>query len=52
LAELYSDQTRQEEEMATRLEVMDKLRIQARELERDKRELQRRYNEQVTPPSH
>ncbi|EIN14183.1 hypothetical protein PUNSTDRAFT_80329 [Punctularia strigosozonata HHB-11173 SS5] len=48
LAELYTDQARQEEEMATRLEVMEKLRIQARELERDKRELQRRYNEQTS----
>lgn len=52
LAELYSDQTRQEEDTATRLEVMEKLRIQARELERDKRELQRRYNEQVGALAH
>lgn len=51
LAEMYMEQTRQEEETAARLEVMEKLRIQARELEREKRELQRRYNEQVRSTS-
>lgn len=47
LAELYADQARAEDEMATRMEVAEKLRSQVREAEREKRELQRRYNEQV-----
>ena len=35
-----------EEEMATRIEVIDKLRTQVKELEKEKRDTQRRYNEQ------
>jgi hypothetical protein len=38
-----------EEEMATRIEVTEKLRAQVRELEKEKRDLHRRYNEQVGP---
>ncbi|KAI0721309.1 hypothetical protein C8T65DRAFT_692388 [Cerioporus squamosus] len=34
--------------MAARLEVMEKLRTQVRELEKEKRDIQRRYNEQTT----
>jgi len=45
-----------EEEMAARIEVAEKLRTQVRELEREKRDVQRRYNEQVRfclfPPLH
>lgn len=48
LSELYADQGRAEEEMAARIEVIDKLRTQARELEKEKRDMQRRYNEQVS----
>lgn len=48
LAELYADQNRMEEEMAARMEVTEKLRVQVRELEKEKRDLQRRYNEQVS----
>ena len=33
--------------MAARVEVVEKLRTQVRELEKEKRDLQRRYNEQV-----
>lgn len=33
--------------MAQRIEVAEKLREQVRELEKEKRDLQRRYNEQV-----
>ncbi|KAI0080251.1 hypothetical protein K474DRAFT_1657960 [Panus rudis PR-1116 ss-1] len=47
LTELYADQGRMEEEMAARIEVADKLRNQVRELEKEKRDLQRRYNEQT-----
>ena len=48
LAELYADQGRmEEEEMAARIEVAEKLRSQVRELEKEKRNIQRRYNEQV-----
>ena len=47
LAELYADQGRMEEEMAARIEVAEKLRSQVRELEKEKRDIQRRYNEQV-----
>ena len=47
LQELYADQNRMEEEMAARMEVAEKLRTQVRELEKEKRDLQRRYNEQV-----
>ena len=36
-----------EEEMAARMEVIEKLRTQVRELEKEKRDIQRRYNEQV-----
>ena len=48
--DLYADQGRMEEEMAARIEVAEKLRAQVRELEREKRDVQRRYNEQV--PHH
>ncbi|KAG6337323.1 hypothetical protein ID866_1748 [Astraeus odoratus] len=48
LSDLYADQARMEEELATRFEVIDKLRAQARELEKEKRDLQRRYNEQTS----
>ena len=47
LADLYAEQNRMEEEMSARIEVAEKLRTQVRELEKEKRDLQRRYNEQV-----
>lgn len=47
LNELYNEQARWEMEMAQRIEVADKLREQVREIEKEKRDLQRRYNEQV-----
>lgn len=47
VAELYTEQGRMEEELAGRLDIVDKLRSQMRELEKDKRDLQKRYNEQV-----
>jgi len=34
--------------MAARIEVAEKLRTQVRELEKEKRDVQRRYNEQVS----
>lgn len=52
LAELYAEQNRMEEEMAARIEVADKLRAQTRELEKENRDLQRRYNEQVRRTIH
>lgn len=48
LAELYTDQARIEEETATRLELIDRLRAQVHDLEKEKREVLRRYNEQVS----
>ncbi|KAF9513429.1 hypothetical protein BS47DRAFT_1485651 [Hydnum rufescens UP504] len=47
LGELYAEQTRMEDEMVARHEVADKLRTQIRDLEKEKRDLQRRYNEQT-----
>ena len=49
LTELYAEQNRMEEEMAARIDITEKLRTQVRELEKDKRDIQRRYNEQVRP---
>ena len=36
-----------EEEMSSRMEVIEKLRIQVKDLEKEKRDTLRRYNEQV-----
>ncbi|THH20851.1 hypothetical protein EW146_g588 [Bondarzewia mesenterica] len=47
LSELYAEQNRMEEELVTRIEVVEKLRLQVRELEKEKRDLHRRYNEQT-----
>ncbi len=51
LYEFYTEQTRMEEEMSARIEVTEKLRTQVRELEKERRDLHRRYNEQVSPQS-
>jgi len=37
-------------ELAQRIDISEKLRAQVRELEKEKRDLQRRYNEQVRAP--
>jgi DNA-binding XRE family transcriptional regulator len=50
--ELYADHRRLEDEMATRIEVAEKLRQQVRDLEKEKRDVLRRYNEQVTVAIH
>ncbi|KAI9457730.1 hypothetical protein F5148DRAFT_1221959 [Russula earlei] len=47
LYEFYAEQARMEEELAARIEVTEKLRAQVRELEKEKRDLHRRYNEQT-----
>lgn len=47
LNELYAEQSRWEAELAQRIDISEKLRDQVRELEKEKRDLQRRYNEQV-----
>jgi predicted nuclease with TOPRIM domain len=47
LNELYTEQSRTEVEMAQRIDISEKLREQVRELEKEKRDIQRRYNEQV-----
>ncbi|KIO31827.1 hypothetical protein M407DRAFT_217076 [Tulasnella calospora MUT 4182] len=47
LVELYAEQSRMEEELAAKLEIIEKLRIQVKELEKEKRETIRRYNEQT-----
>ncbi|EGO05283.1 hypothetical protein SERLA73DRAFT_164838 [Serpula lacrymans var. lacrymans S7.3] len=48
LNDFYADQSRMEEEMSARIEIADKLRAQVRELEKEKRDVQRRYNEQTS----
>ena len=48
LAELYADQNRTEEELGMRHELAEKLRSQLRDVEKEKRDLTRRYNEQVS----
>lgn len=48
LYEFYTEQARMEEEMAARIEVTEKLRTQVRELEKERRDLHRRYNEQTS----
>ncbi|EDR15031.1 uncharacterized protein LACBIDRAFT_300760 [Laccaria bicolor S238N-H82] len=45
--ELYAEQSRSEMELAQRIDISEKLRAQVRELEKEKRDLQRRYNEQT-----
>jgi predicted nuclease with TOPRIM domain len=47
LHELYADQARWEEELSNRHQLADNLRAQLRELEKEKRELTKRYNDQV-----
>ncbi|KAH0590600.1 hypothetical protein J132_05833 [Termitomyces sp. J132] len=47
LNELYAEQSRSELDLAQRIDVAEKLRSQVRDLEKEKRELQRRYNEQT-----
>lgn len=49
LNEFYADQSRSEVELAQRIDISEKLRTQVRELEKEKRDIQRRYNEQVCP---
>lgn len=36
-----------DEELSARMDVIEKLRAQVKELEKEKRDIQRRYNEQV-----
>jgi predicted nuclease with TOPRIM domain len=48
LYDFFTEQARMEEEMSARIEVAEKLRTQSRELEKEKRDLHRRYNEQVS----
>ncbi|KAJ7038078.1 hypothetical protein C8F04DRAFT_1325911 [Mycena alexandri] len=46
--ELYTDQSRSEHDLAQRIEISENLRAQVRELEKEKRDVQRRYNEQTS----
>ncbi len=48
ISELYADQARMDQELSLRNNLAEKLRTQLRELEREKRDLTRRYNEQVS----
>jgi hypothetical protein len=47
VGELYAEQSRWEMELAQRIDISEKLREQVRDLEKEKRDIQRRYNEQV-----
>ncbi|KAF5312503.1 hypothetical protein D9619_003255 [Psilocybe cf. subviscida] len=47
LRDLYAEQSRWETELSQRIDISDKLRDQLRELEKEKRDIQRRYNEQT-----
>ncbi|KAJ7110102.1 hypothetical protein C8R44DRAFT_712717 [Mycena epipterygia] len=46
--DLYTEQARSEHELAQRIEISDNLRAQVHELEKEKRDVQRRYNEQTS----
>jgi hypothetical protein len=46
--ELLNEQARMEDELSGRIEVLDKLRANVRELEREKKEATKRYREQVS----
>lgn len=48
ISELYADQARMDEELSVRNNLAEKLRAQLRELEKEKRDLTRRYNEQTS----
>lgn len=48
ITELYEDQSRMEDELASRNVVTEKLRNEIRELEKDERDLRKRYNDQVS----
>ncbi|KAJ3839800.1 hypothetical protein F5878DRAFT_560097 [Lentinula raphanica] len=48
LNDLYAEQSRSEQELAQRIDISEKLRAQVRDLEKEKRDLLRRYNEQTT----
>ncbi|KAJ4483991.1 hypothetical protein C8R41DRAFT_910789 [Lentinula lateritia] len=48
LNDLYAEQSRSEQELAQRIDISEKLRSQVRELEKEKRDLLRRYNEQTS----
>lgn len=47
LHDLYTEQGRMEEDMATKLQLIEKLRTQIRDAEKEKRDSHRRYTEQV-----
>ncbi|KIK71164.1 hypothetical protein GYMLUDRAFT_33302 [Collybiopsis luxurians FD-317 M1] len=47
LNDLYAEQSRSEQELAQRIDISEKLRAQVRELEKEKRDILRRYNEQT-----
>jgi DNA-binding CsgD family transcriptional regulator len=46
--DLYADQGRTEVEIAQRIDISEKLRGQLREADKEKRDIHRRYNEQVS----
>lgn len=46
--ELLNEQARMEDELSGRIEVLDNLRANVRELEREKKEATKRYREQVS----
>ncbi len=46
--EMDAEQVRMEDELVAKNEVAEKLRSQIRELEKERRDLQKRYNEQVS----
>ncbi|KAJ3788991.1 hypothetical protein GGU10DRAFT_82934 [Lentinula aff. detonsa] len=48
LNDLYTEQGRSEQELAQRIDISEKLRAQVRELEKEKRDVLRRYNEQTS----
>ena len=48
ITELYEEQARMEDELAARNVVTEKLRNQVRELEKEERDLRKRYNDQVS----
>lgn len=47
ITDLYEEQARMEDELAARNIVTEKLRNQIREIEKEERDLRKRYNDQV-----
>ncbi len=48
LSEYYTEQSRMDQELGVRMDLAEKLRAQLRDMEKEKRELTKRYQDQVS----